>query len=373
LYNEFEATGENGQLPLKGGISMPVTNSRDLIPFVNSLEVRINNLNTDMQSWTSNKNKILNALPQVDRNKDNALMALVKAEDALAEINTATFGVIAAKGDRLRTLLENLKNQVMEIAQNAATGGVAVEQYIKDEINNAIAEVDAVVDDGLKLDYRLRKIQEMAQEGVDFKNRDIIMPYKWESDTIVRDSEILLPPEAGVQYIDGDVTVLNETGDKGLLTSSNSLLRGKIDATGKVTLDEAPNQKVKIYFPVKLHFKDVPDDFLYYLVETVVSKTSPLMEMLLKFEKLLNDVMTDILAMKGENWTVDYSIMRNHKEIVQEQITPKGLCISVEDGIVHATFSYNDHPYLDHFVLEKWDEEKNDWVPYDGEYGIVGK
>jgi hypothetical protein len=350
---------------------MPISNTKDLIPFVNQLEARLNDLNASMASWQENKGAILSAVPQVNVNRTNAITAIVKAEEALAELSTATFGVAAAKGQRLKKLLEDLKEQVIQIAQNVT--GTGVEPYIKNEINNAIAEVDSVVDDGLKLDYRLRRIQEMAQHSLDFINRDIVMPYKVELNYNVGDTIIQLPKEEGIIFVEGVVTVLDENGEKGLLTSNNSLLTGRIDENGLVLLDEAPKKPVRLYFPVKMQFKDVPDDFLYFLLETVVSKTSPLMEMLMRFEKMLTGVLADIESMKGQDWTIDFSIMRNHKELVMESITPKGLSISVQDGMAHVTFSYNDHPFLSHFVVEKWDEEENTWKPYDGQYGVIMK
>lgn len=51
--------------------------------------------------------------------------------------------------------------------------------------------------------------------------------------------------------------------------------------------------------------------------------------------------------------------MRNHQDVVKEGITPKGLQVQVQDGMANVTFSYADHPHLSHFILEKWDENKN--------------
>jgi predicted regulator of Ras-like GTPase activity (Roadblock/LC7/MglB family) len=350
---------------------MPLSNTKDIIPFVNGLENQLKTINESLVAWTQNKSQLLAALPQVDRNRVSSLTAIVKAEDALAEINTATFGVVAVKGQRLTTLLEDLKKQVVVIAENAQ--GAGIDPFLKDEITNAVSEVDGIVNDGLKLDYRIRQIQETAEKGISFSEREIVMPYKWESILAVTSNSVQIPVDPGVHFVDGDVTVLDAAGEKGILASNGSLIHAKFDSQGQITFDEAPNQAVKCYFPVKLKFADVPDDFLYHLIDTVVSKTSPLMEMLLKFEKIITDVTKDIEAMKGEEWTVDFSIMRNQKEIVTESITPKGLMVNLQDGVAHATFSYNDHPLLSHFVLEKWDEDKKDFVPFDGEYGVVPK
>jgi len=347
---------------------MPISNTKDILTFVNSLESQLNALKDDMNAWDANKSQVLSSIDQVEKNRVNALSAIVKAEDALAEINTATFGVVAQKGLRLQKLLESLKQQMIDIASNA-TGVGGGDPVVNEEVHNAVASVDLEIEDGLKLDYRLRRIQQMAEIG----ERDFIVPYKLEVSTVMTTNTISAPSDNGVEFVNGDVTVLNGSGEKGIIGSNNALIAGKIDATGLITLDEAPNQPVRLYFPVRLKFKDIPDDFLYYMMQMMVSKASPLMEMLLKFENEMNHLISDIEAMKGQNWTIDHSIMDNQKQIIKEAITPKGLSIQVQDGMVHAIFSYNDHPYLDHFVLEKWDETKKDWVPADGEYGIIPK
>lgn len=338
---------------------MPISNTKDVIPFVNDLENKIKVVDQNLQSWLQEKAKILAAIPQVERNRVSSISAIVKAEDALAEINTATYGVVAAKGQRLRKVLEDLKEQVLVIVQESSAA--AVPEYLKNEIENAVSSVDQMVDDGLKLDYRLRQIQTKADKALTFMNRELIMPHKYTA-TMLTSEMIMMPAEEGVTFVDGDVTVLDATGDKGVLGRNGQLITGKIDSTGQIVLDEEPNQTVNLFYPVKLKFVDVPDDFLYYALQQVISKTSPLMDTLLKMEKVLTEVTADIVSMKGQDWTADFSIMRNHKDWVKESITPKGLAINVENGMVHATFSYNDHPSLSHFELEKWDEQTNAWV-----------
>ncbi|QHW35632.1 hypothetical protein GZH47_33805 (plasmid) [Paenibacillus rhizovicinus] len=351
---------------------MPIKDTRDIVPFVNGLESKLNEVEDGMESWLQNKATILAAIPQVSSIRVQATSAIVKAEDALAELNTATYGVVAAKGQRLRKLLDDLKKQVIQIAENA-TGGASVPDYLSMEINNAISSVDSTLADGVKLDYRLRKIQELGQAGADFSNRDVVMPYRFEvSDRLVSD-RLTIPKEENVEFVSGRVTVLDVTGNQGILNDSGKMIEGTIDADGNVLLSDAPMVSVRLYYPVRLSFKDVPEDFLMLLLETVISKSSPIMESLLKFEKLLMDIVTDITAMKGTDWTADFSIMRNQKEIVQEGITPKGLNISAVDGIVHATWSYNDHPHLSHFIAEKWDELSKSWLPFDGDQGLITK
>jgi hypothetical protein len=352
---------------------VPISNTKDVIPFVNQLETKLIEVEAGLTTWAQNRSQILDAIPQVERNRVSAISAIVKAEDALAEINTATYGVVAAKGQRLKKLLDDLKKQVVEIAQNAGGGGGSVPKFFSDEINNAISQVDSVVPDGLKLDYRLRKIQEMSSSGGAIGDKEIIMPFKHEVTEDLTTTTVQVPEEDGVEFVVGEVTVMESDGVRGILDEAGNMITGAINASGNIVLSSIPNKPVLLYFPVRLKFKDVPDNFLMLLVETVISKSSPLMELILKLEKMMNDLADDIFSMKGSNWTADFSIMRNHQDLVKESITPKGLTISVQSGLVHATWAYNDHPSLSHFIVEKWDKDTNGWVAYDGEAGVVGK
>ena len=358
---------------------MPVYSSRDLIPFVNQLEQKINEMNESFKDWNLNKYKILNAVGKVDSTYTTSMTALVRADEALAEISTACFKSTANRGKRLEDTLNKLKNEIYEIAAiiqaEGGGGGALTEGVYYDELNNAIASVDATIEDGMKLDYRLREIQEIATTGVNLfdqlSNKELYMPYKY-SVTEAAIQSLVIPEQEGIIFVDGEVTVLNEEGDP-FLDEDNRIIVGTIDASGQVQLSAAPPEPFHLYFPVQMKLKDIPDDFLYLFMQQMIHKNSRVMKAVLNFEHQINTILEDIEYMKGVNWTPDFSIMRNHQELVKEGITPKGLNVEVVDGMVHVSFSYNDHPYLSHFILEKWDEEQQRFVPYDGLNGIVNK
>jgi hypothetical protein len=354
---------------------MPVYSSRDLIPFVNQLEQKINEMNNSFKDWDNNKYKILNAVGRVDSTYTTSMTALVRADEALAEISTACFKSTANRGKRLEDTLNKLKNEIYEIAATIQAegggGGALTEGVYYDELNNAIASVDATIEDGMKLDYRLREIQEIAATGVDLSNKELYMPYK-HSMTDLSTRSFMIPQQDGIVFVDGEVTVLNQEGDP-FLDENNRIITGTIDANGQVELSTIPPEPYNLYFPVQMKLKDIPMDFLYLFMQQMLQKNSRILEVVLAFEHQLSHILEDIEYMKGINWTPDFSIMRNHQELVKEGITPKGLSVEVVDGMVHVTFSYNDHPYLSHFILEKWDEEQQKFVPYDGLNGIVNK
>jgi|GEM_PF-2707468 len=352
---------------------MPISNTKDVIQFVNGLETKINGLQQDMTDWENNKIQILSALPQININRTNAISAIVKAEDALAELNTATYGVVAAKGQRLKKLLDDLKAQVIEIAENATGKGVDIDPYIKDEINNAIASVDSSISDGLKLDYRIRELQAVAEEGQSFAEKDIILPFNYKSEFPLNHYEVQLAPQEGVEYVKGDVTVLDAKGDRVVLGTNQEAITGTVYESGLIILSESPKVPVTLVYPARLNFNNVPEDFLYYTLQMMLTKSSPTLTFVQRMEAVVTEVVSDIKQMKGTNWTADYSIARNRKDILLESITPKGLQVEVQNGNVHAMFSYNDHPNLSHFVLEKLNPDTNEYEPFDGQAGVVSK
>jgi hypothetical protein len=352
---------------------MPIYNTRDLLPFVNQLEVSILAMNDSISQWDSNKNKLISSIAKTDSTYVTAMSALVRADEAMAEIGTATFKSTAQRGKRLEDTLNNLRAEMYEIAEMVGGnggGGSLTEGMFFDELNNAIASVDVTIEDGLKLDYRLRELQDMALTGGDLASKNVHMPYKFEVSEPAM--QMVIPEDSEIIFVEGEVTVLNAEGDP-FLDEHLKIITGTIDGFGNVTLSALPPEPHIMYFPVKMNLKDIPEDFLYLFLQQIIQKNSRVMEVVLGFEKQLGLILDDIQLMKGTQWTPDYSIMRNHQDVVKEGITPKGLNVQVIDGMAHLTFSHNDHPHLSHFVVEKWDEETKRFVPYDGINGIVQK
>lgn len=351
---------------------MPIYNTRDLIPFVNQLEQKILDMNDGLTSWEANQYKIINSVTKLDSTQVTAMTALVKADEAMAEIGTATFKSTANRGKRLEDTLNKLRDEMYDIAatvEETGGGGDLTSGMWYKELNNAIASVDPTVEDGLKLDYRLRELQDMAVNGGSLTSKTLHMPYKHKV-VVAETATYAIPEIEGVVFIGAEVTVLDETGTP-FLDAEGKIIRGEINDIGQVSLTSVPPAPYTAYFPVRMELKDIPEDFLYLFMQQVISKNSRIMEVVLTFEDKIENILTDIEYMKGVNWTPDFSIMRNHQELVKEGITPKGLDIEVKDGLAHVTFSYNDHPQLSHFVLEKWDEDLQKFVPYDGDQGIV--
>lgn len=354
---------------------MPVKNTKDLIPFVNELEIAIAKMNDSLKDWNDNKFNLMYAAERTQSIGASALSALVKADEALAEIGTASFHSAASRGKRLEDTLSKLRKEMYQIAGSATGsgtgGGELTSGLYYEELNNAIASVDPTIKSGLKLDYRLRELQHLAKSGGSVSQKNVHMPMKFAVEKPATAS-FQVPVQEGAVFVDGDVTVLSESGIP-FLDAAGELISGTVSADGQVLLSAIPAQPYVLYFPVRMEIKDIPEDFLYLFMEQIVSKNSRAMGILLNFEDKIEGVLSDIEDMKGVNWTPDFSIMRNHQDLVKEGITPKGLNVEVVDGLAHVTFSYNDHPHLSHFILEAWDEDEKRYAPYDGEAGIVNK
>ncbi|MBU5262144.1 hypothetical protein [Bacillus atrophaeus] len=350
---------------------MPIYNSKDLIPFVNQLEYKISEMNESLKDWSNQKIKIINSVSKTDSNYQIAMSALVKADEALSEIGTASFSSAAQRGKRLEDTLNKLKNEMYDIAASIGgdgNGGSLTEGMFFDELNNAIASVDVTIENGLKLDYRLRELAEMSTHGANLGSKKFYMPYKYE--VLIPSKKFTIQSDNGIVFVDGEVTVLNKSGDP-FLDDKGKIIIGEITNKGQVELTAVPESPFVIYFPVKMTLGDIPEEFLYLFLQQIVQKNSRVMEVVLNFESVIDEVLQDIKDMKGVNWTPDYSIMKNHQQIIKESITPKGLNVEVKDGMAHVTFSCNEHPSLKHCILEKWSEEKKAFVPYDGQSGII--
>jgi hypothetical protein len=352
---------------------MPIYNNQDLIPFVNQLEQSLLTMNQSLSDWNANKNKIISSIGKTDSTYTTAMSALVRADEAMSEIGTATFKSSAQRGKRLEDTLNNLRAEMYEIAEkvgDGSGGGALTEGMFYDELNNAIASVDVTIEDGLKLDYRLRELQDMALTGGNLSNKNLHMPYKFEVSE--PSMNVVIPEDEEIIFVDGEVTVLNAEGLP-FLDENLKIITGTVDDSGNVQLTAMPPEPYTMYFPVQMSMKDIPEDFLYLFLEQILQKNSQVMEVVLGFETKLGTIVTDIELMKGTHWTPDYNIMRNYRDIVKEGITPKGVNVEVVDGMAHLMFSHNDHPHLSHFVAEKWNEETKEWIPYDGVSGIIQK
>lgn len=361
---------------------MPVTNTRDVIAFVNVLEENVEELESNIGSWLSERQKVQGYGNEIANIKFRSSGAFSRAEEALIEIGNATSGVVALKGQRLKKLIEDLKDEVRVIAEEAAAsggggaggGGAFFDERITKEINNAIASVSPLVPEGLKLDTRIQEIADLATNGGELGNKEMVIPIKR---TIMHlgDDLVLLDPDPDIKYLSGDVGITKPDGSSVLTRLGKAAVASVVAAEGgrtaTVTLPDIDLGEYNLFIPAEVVMQAWPREALEAVMGATISRTSGTFRKVAEFEAQVDELFDTILQMKGEKWTADVTLMRNRQDIIRESITPKGLQIEATgDGKVSVAFSYSDHPDLSHFVLEKLDTNDN-WVPYDGDQGIV--
>lgn len=357
---------------------MPISSvsSSVLLPFVNGLEKKTEDLFKLIEDWTKNKNTVLSMSRELGTLNYRVTSALAQASNSLSEVSNATVNVNATMPNKLRTLVENLKKEMVVIAENTegggGGGGGAYDSRINAEIDSAVAAVDECVPEGLKLDYRLRQLQELAVAGGSGSMKEIVFPYSTDTLKIVNESAFALPEIDEIVYIEGDVTVLDESLNPVYLPDGR-VVSGTIDKYGVIQFNDVPNKRLKLYYPVEMHFSDTPKEFLMVFLDLVLTKNSTLYQSISSINKEMGDIAEVLRSMQGKDWTNEFSIMRNHQELIRESITPRGLNITVDADKVHMTFSYSDHEHLSHFIGEIYNEETGVWEPYNGTDGIISK
>lgn len=357
---------------------MPVTSSKDLIRFVNELEVQLNEVKRIAISWENNEQEVLGLVPQVSAINATAKQAMLRADNALAEISAAVVASTKPVGQRLADTLEKLKRDIFLAIENGEVigigggGGEVNAGLIYDEINAAIADVDPTIEDGLKLSYKLSALEGMAASTNKLSGKRVIMPHKYEAGLL---QSVDMKAEGSIHetFIKGDVTVLNDSLSP-VLDENNNLITGTIDKDGMIHLSAIPKEPVRLYYPTVINLENIDEDFFYKGLETTLQKNYEMVANIITMGTNIQTITEDIKAMKGANWTIDFSIMSNHVDIIKEMTAPRSLAVQFsEEGNAMLSMAYLDHEYVSHYVAEKFNEETQSWEPVNENGGIINK
>lgn len=357
---------------------MPVTSSKDLIGFVNELEVQLNAVKKIALSWEANEKAVLGIVPQVKAVGMTANQAVIRADNALSEISLAVMASTKPIGQRLADTLDKLKRDIFLAIENGdiigvgGSGGEVNAGLIYDEINAAIADVDPTIEDGLKLSYKLKALESMASSTNKLSGKRVMMPHRY---IIGQVSSVDIVAEGSIHetFIKGDVTVLNDDLSP-VLDENKNIITGTIDKNGDIKLSAIPKEPVRLYYPTVINFENVDEDFLYKGLETTMQKNFKMVSNIITMGTNLNKILEDIEAMKGNEWTIDFSIMSNHIDIIKEMTAPRSLQVQfTEEGQAMLSMAYLDHPYVSHYVVEKFDEDSQSWEPVNENGGIINK
>ncbi len=272
---------------------------------------------------------------------------LQKVEREDTKQNTRLMGI--------ETNIVNLGNRVKAIESNGApppSGGGTDLGPVAQEIINAIAGVNAP--DGFKLDKRFDDIYSGVLDAdtrldniVFVTEKELLIPRKILTSAVAK-TEYQLPVPAYGHYVAGPVGVFDLSG-KRTLKINNKVVTATISTGGKVVFDQIPYQQVTLVYILAVKLKDLPQDFLTTTIDILQSNTATLSDVL-----DLQDRMT-----------------KSEANLQLERITPRGLYTQAIGSTVYVTWSYEDSPDISHFVLERYNEDTGEWIPFDGLYGIV--
>ena len=357
---------------------MPVISSKDLIGFVNELEVQLNAVKAIALSWQKNESQMLKLPPQINAVNVTAKQAMLRADSALSEVSSAVMASTKPVGQRLADTLDKLKRDIFLAIENGeiigvgGSGGEVNAGLIYDEINAAIADVDPTIEDGLKLSHKLDMLQSIAESTNKLSGKRVIMPHKYIVGLV---NSVTMQGESSIHetFIKGDVIVLNDDLSP-VLDDNQNLITGTIDKDGVIHLSAIPKEPVNLYYPTVINLEDADEDFLYKGLETTLQKNYKMVTNIITMGTNITNIIEDIKAMKGANWTIDFSIMSNHIDIIKEMTAPRSLHVQFsEEGQALLSMAYLDHDYVSHYVAEKFDEESQTWEPVNENGGIINK
>lgn len=176
------------------------------------------------------------------------------------------------------------------------------------------------------------------------EDKRLILPVREVTDVPVTSKTYLLRYQGGTIQ-PGPVTVLTADGGRPAFSAAGTEITGDVDASGVVTFNIIPNQRVAIVFPVELSFASLPKEAFR--------------------EMFISELDRDVALIQ--------QVDRIDKELELEQITPSGLSAVAVGDMVYLSWAYKDVPNLSHFVVEVQDPITGEWVPYDGKSGVVVK
>lgn len=176
------------------------------------------------------------------------------------------------------------------------------------------------------------------------RDKKIIIPQVYSTDTIITSNQLQIPISPETEVVEGEVDVVDQATGQPILNNGTQV-KGYINLSGLVAFNLPPNSDVRIVYGVMILLAELPEDFLkkhFYTDDD---------------ERNMIKIMTNIDTLE--------------KEMLKENIKPTGLYTRTTDTGTVITFSYPDDPSISHFILEKYDEATGEWVPYDGDTGII--
>lgn len=345
-------------------LAQVIAKLNEIIAKHDALEELTSTIDLDMMSVKSDTSKLKT---RVTSNQQQYLGNVQFLQDIS---NVTAFVGGASVGKRLRYVLDQLKAELIVMINEMANTKRPVDLgTLGNEIQAAIALVDANVPDGIKLDYRFQDMEKQIGILQQKENQTLWIPYGMSIDAPTSLTIQAEKPDHAV-FVSGDVTVVNE--NKKAAKDENLLkITGSITASGIVTLTGMPTESIKIWYPIEIKRSHFQDKDLWNILEIMQlsqasSGTSE------EIESFMSYTRAQLIAMKGIDWNSEKNLSEAFELIKKTALAPKSLQIqTLGNNQMAIQFSYEDHPLLSHFILERWDDQTNTWVAYDGNEGIV--
>lgn len=174
------------------------------------------------------------------------------------------------------------------------------------------------------------------------KEQNVIVPREKSFDNIM--SNTLQITNDNGEIVTGSIDVISkETGQ--FLYKGDTQITATIDDSGNIVFNFIPDEPVTVVYGTRENLANLPEDFLTKHFYTNLD------------EKNIKTLME--------------SMKRLEKDVMIERIKPTGMYTKNTNKGPTITFSYPQDDRIDHFVLERFDEVSKEWVPYDGEEGII--
>lgn len=174
------------------------------------------------------------------------------------------------------------------------------------------------------------------------KQQQIIIPRSVSFDNV--NTKTISIDGTTQSIVSGSVDVISQNTGQVIIRNNNQVT-ATITETGDITFNILPYEPVQIIYGIRVRLDSLPEDFLIKHFYTSLD------------EKNIKTMINNVTTLQSS--------------LIMEQIKPTGLFTKNTASGPTITFSYPQSEELDHFVLERYNEDTKTWEPYDGANGII--
>lgn len=115
---------------------MPVVSTSPgiLLPFINELEKKLEEIAPLIQEWEDKKAGIYKTQEELEVAKYQSINALAQAANANTELNNATTDIVATSPNKISALIANLRKEMLSLATGSGGSKVVINTFAVDTI-----------------------------------------------------------------------------------------------------------------------------------------------------------------------------------------------------------------------------------------------